>query len=275
MNINFSNRDIDSIKGQYHDFILKYKQDKDRLDKRSLLISIIRFIAFLLAMVVIYIAIKDEKLIYWIIATALLIAFIILMKFHSRLFKQRKYLSNLLLINEQELLSLQGDNSSFYDGEGYQIDYHDFSLDLDIFGKQSIYQKINRTTTAYGEKLLAKWFNEPLLNIKEIEERQNAASELSEKIGYRQSFAAKGMSVKEKNEDFEFLNNWHNQKNMFYGKTIYKLLILLFPIINITAIFLYSFDYLEGKYIGLSLLITLIFAGLYQKKIHKIQRRNI
>jgi len=273
MKLSSSNRDIDKIKGQYHDFVVKYTQDKERLDKHSLLISIIRFIAFITAGIVLYFAIKEEQSLLWLMVIGLLSVFIFLMKIHSKLFKQRTFLSNLILINERELLSLQGDNSSFHNGEEYQIDYHDFSLDLDIFGDQSIYQKINRTTTAYGSKILAQWFNYPLLDNQKIKDRQDATSELSGLFDYRQSFAAKGMGVKEKDEDFDFLNSWQNQENMFFGKSIFKILILLFPIVNITNIFLYSFDIIEGKILGISLVITLLFVGFYQKKIHKIHQR--
>ncbi len=273
MNNTKQNRDIDQIKAQYHDFIIKYSNQKAALDKRSFLISMARFISFILSLISFYFAIKGEQPTMWVLAIALLLLFVGLMQAHSKLFKKRSFLSNLILINEHELLSMDGDNSNFDDGEQFEIDYHDFSLDLDIFGKQSIYQMVNRTKTTNGAKMLAAWFNSPLLDKGSILKRQKASIELSELIDYRQTFAAKGMSVEEKADDFDFLNDWQNQSNMFFSKTIFKVLIILFPIINLTNIFLYSFDIIGGKVLALSLVSTLIFVGFYQKKIHKIHQR--
>ncbi len=273
MNKDKLHRDIDSIKRQYHDFVFTYSAQKEKLDKQSLLISIARFSAFIGASVIVYFAFKTESSLYWIIGLALLLLFVFLMQLHSKLLKKRTFLSKLISINEKELLSLDGDNSSFDNGAKFQIDYHDFSLDLDIFGEQSVYQMINRSVTSKGASVLAAWFNLPLLAKTEILNRQQATSELSSLLEYRQSFAAKGMMVEEKTKDFDFLIDWQNQTNLFFGKSIFKILILLIPIINIANIFLYSFDFIGGKILGLTLVLTLVFVGFYQKKIQKIHQR--
>ena len=273
MNNTTKNRDIEEIKAQYHDFVLRYTQQKEKLDKRSFIISTARLFAFLSAGVIFYFAFKNELTILWILGFIFLVLFIILMQAHAKLFSKRSFLSNLILINEQELLSIKGDNSNFANGKEFEIDYHDFSLDLDIFGNQSIYQMVNRTKTSNGAKVLANWFNKPLSNKIDIVNRQQAAHELSPMLEYRQQFAAKGMMVEEKTADFDFLYDWPNQANIFYSKPIFKILLTLIPIINIINIFLYSFDFIGGKILALSLVSTLVFVGFYQKKIHKIHQK--
>jgi len=273
MNNNSTYRDIDSIKSQYHDFVFKYSAQKEKLDKQSLLISIARFSAFIAALILIYFAMKTELSIFWFMGLGSLLIFVFLMQLHSRLFKKRSFLSNLISINEKELLSLDGDNSTFDGGLEFQIDYHDFSLDLDIFGNQSIYQMVNRSITTKGASTLAAWFNLPLHYSTEIMQRQQAVLELSEQLEFRQSFAAKGMMVEEKSKDLDFLIDWQNQSNLFFNKIIFKILISLIPIINIANIILYSFDFVGGKILGLSLVMTLVFVGFYQKKIQKIHQR--
>ena len=273
MDNNFLNRDIDKIRNQYHDFVLQHTKHKVKLDKQSLVLSIMRLLAFLIILISLYFAISKENTIFWIISISFIIVFIVLMKIHAKLSRKRSFVSNLILINKNELLSLDGDNSMFNDGKSFEIDYHDFSLDLDIFGKQSIYQKFNRTNSSHGSSILADWFNKPLLEKTKIEERQSASLELSKMLEYRQEFAANGMEVEENISDFEFLNEWQNQKNIFYNKPIYKTLITLIPIINISIILLYSFNYIDGKTLLLPLISTLIFVGFFQKKINKIHSR--
>lgn len=272
MDNNNSHRDIDSIKNQYHDFILEYTAQKVKYDKRSFLLSVFRFVSFIVALIVLYFAISKEVALFWVLGILLLLGFIVLMKIHSKLLEKRSYLKCLIVINENEILSLQGDNSKFDNGEKFEIDYHDYSLDLDIFGDQSIYQKVNRTNTTNGASVLASWFNVLLLNNNEIENRQKASQELSPLVNYRQSFGAQGMAVEEKNDEFEFLKEWKSQNNLFYKRGVFKILTILFPVINISVILLYSFDFIGGRYLALSLIATLLFVGFFQKKIHKIHQ---
>ncbi len=56
---------------------------------------------------------------------------------------------------EQELLALNGDWSSFGDGQKYLDGAHPFSYDMDIFSKRGLFSYLNRTVTAQGEKKLA------------------------------------------------------------------------------------------------------------------------
>ena len=266
MDNNNTHRGIDSIKNQYHDFILEYTAQKDKYDKRSSILSVFRFTSFVAALIIIYFAISKEIILFWIFGILLLMCFIVLMKIHAKLLLKRSYLQRLIDINGKEILSLQGDNSKFYDGSKFEINYHDYSLDLDIFGNQSIFQKVNRTNTTNGANILASWFNNLLLNNKAIIDRQKASQELSLLLKYRQGFAAQGMAVEEKNDEFSFLKEWKNQKNLFYKKGIFKILTIIFPIINFSAILLYSFDFIGGRYLVLSLIMTLLFVGFFQKK---------
>lgn len=64
-------------------------------------------------------------------------------------------LTDLCSVYENELKYLSGDFSAFDDGRNYADPAHPFAYDMDIFGPQSLYHRINRTVTSGGSDRLA------------------------------------------------------------------------------------------------------------------------
>lgn len=56
---------------------------------------------------------------------------------------------------QNEAAALNGDFSAFDDGQRYVDAHHPFTYDLDIFGRESLFQRINRTVTTGGADNLA------------------------------------------------------------------------------------------------------------------------
>ena len=83
----------------------------------------------------------------WIVLTGIIIVtllpFILLIKYHNRLFHRKDYLEKKIAINEQELSALNYDTSSFEDGTEFINPAHLYSYDLDVFGPHSLFQYIN------------------------------------------------------------------------------------------------------------------------------------
>ena len=100
-------------------------------------------------------------------------------------------------VYQKEVTYLNGDFSGFPSGEQYLNPHHDFTLDLDIFGPQSLFNRINRTVTTGGSDFLAKELAETRVrSIDEIEKRREAVHELSEKETLRTAFIAQGKGTK-------------------------------------------------------------------------------
>ena len=100
-------------------------------------------------------------------------------------------------VYQKEVAYLNGDFSGYPSGEQYVNPHHDFTLDLDIFGPQSLFNRINRTVTTGGSDFLAKELAETRVqSIDEIEERREAIHELSEKEMLRTAFIAQGKGTK-------------------------------------------------------------------------------
>ena len=109
---------------------------------------------------------------------------------NSRLSEQKESIRS---VYQKEVAYLNGDFSGFLTGEQYVNPHHEFSLDLDIFGPQSLFNRINRTVTTGGSDFLAKELAETRVRtIAEIEARREVIRELSEKESLRTIFLAQG-----------------------------------------------------------------------------------
>lgn len=92
-----------------------------------------------------------------------------------------------------ELAALEGDFSHFDDGTQFVDAKHPFSLDLDVFGPESLFHRMNRTITSGGSEHLAALLAETRVpTADEVAHWRDAIKELSEKETVRTAFIAKG-----------------------------------------------------------------------------------
>ncbi|MBF1384079.1 MutS-related protein [Prevotella aurantiaca] len=102
-------------------------------------------------------------------------------------------------VYEKEIAYQKGDYTNFDAGERYLQPAHPFTFDLDIFGKGSLFQRINRTISSGGsdylaESLSGKWESlstAELLN--QIEQRAEAVDELAKNEPFLSQFKAQGV----------------------------------------------------------------------------------
>lgn len=97
-------------------------------------------------------------------------------------------LSNLRKVYLHELSYLKGDFSCFDDGERYADAHHPFTFDLDVFGKDSLFQRINRTVTTGG----SDWLAAQLSSVANRSARADAVDELASMEPWRATFMALG-----------------------------------------------------------------------------------
>ncbi len=103
--------------------------------------------------------------------------FILLIFFGQRYIDLYNYFNNQCLYINDELSFINKDYSVFRTDNN--IDYnHDFSYDLDIFEKGSLYHSLNRCSTLEGEALLKKLILNPVRPCDEIKAYQEAVQEM-------------------------------------------------------------------------------------------------
>ena len=160
-----------------------------QLNKHNRLVVVLELTAIVLAIGCI-IAYTMWSSILALVVAALFIAAYVAIRWkdssNSRLSEQKESIRS---IYQKEVAYLNGDFSGFPSGEQYVNPHHEFTLDLDIFGPQSLFNRINRTVTTGGSDFLAKELAETRVrSIDEIERRREAIRELSERESLRTAF---------------------------------------------------------------------------------------
>ena len=99
----------------------------------------------------------------------------------------------LLKVYENELSYLNGDFSCFDAGEKYIDPRHPCTFDMDIFGAESLFNRINRTVTTGGSDYLATVLSQTEApSTESIVRRREAIAELAERESLRSAFLMQG-----------------------------------------------------------------------------------
>ncbi len=171
-------------------------------------LSILRLIVFIFSASLITILANERLFIPIIIITPLCaLGFGLVIKRYNKTNRIKRHTTFLKEINEAEILRSNNKLSAFESGKSFIKRDHPYISDLDIFGSHSLFQLLNRTTTESGQILLAKWLLEPA-DMPTILNRQEAVSDLSTKIVWRQDFQAIGMQFKNDKSDYNKLLTW-------------------------------------------------------------------
>lgn len=118
---------------------------------------------------------------FHVVSIILAVTFLVLVNYFNRLKFQARVLQEFITLNQGECdLISDGKQTQFHSGDQF-IDFnHPYSYDLDVFGQNSLYQRLNRANTFQGQQILSNWLTHAS-SIETIVERQNAILELSQK----------------------------------------------------------------------------------------------
>lgn len=251
------------IEQSYKQRIKKFEQERKSVVTKSNGLTILRLVIFVAVAVSMYLLWPSYK---WVAAVFIVgtLLFLIAVTYHQRIGRKKRYLSKLIKINQEEIAYLNGDLSAFNTGEEFKDDQHDFSNDLDLFGPQSLFQRINRTALKDGEKKLADTLTANETN--SIEAKQEVVQELAEKIDLRQSFTAEA-SLVESDISNKALTKWLKEHKSFTPHFA-PWLSLVFSVLSVAFISLLFLGVLEFKHVLLWLLIGIGITGIYLKKIN-------
>ncbi len=176
---------------------------------------------------------------------------------HNRVLRIKGYVLALYTINENSLKRLDGKWTSFPDvGEDFKDENHAYAIDLDIFGRGSLFQWLNSTQTIFGRRRLKEVLTQLPDHPEEIKQRQDAILDLSGKLTWRQRFIAEGMINTSKLTDVEPLLNWADEINEFYCRPIVKVVFRIMPIVTTLLIIFYYISSLVPFYWPLLALVV-------------------
>ena len=184
-----------------------YSQELTKTKTQYNTISLLRLASILLFLLLGYYYLQESKMLLLGLSISFLIAFFLLMRWHSKLQFQIKMGEALRSINTNEREYLENNKLPFENGEEFIDFQHPYAYDLDVFGNHSLFQNMNRTATYIGKKTLAQQCVRLLPN-EEIIRNQEAVKELADKLDWRQEFLALAKISQDTKPAYESLLKW-------------------------------------------------------------------
>ncbi len=174
--------------------------------------------------------------------------------------------NRLVAINQQEIEIAAGNFTHLPAGLITAPATHDYANDLDIFGRASLFQYINRTQSEPAQDKLVNWLLYPS-DLNAVTSRQQSAKEIADYYQWRQQLQAHGMANSIQRTTEQKLAAWAAEKNEFITKPYWQLLRFLLPAIILTVLFLYLNDNIAAGYLAATILVFIIVSGLISRKI--------
>jgi DNA mismatch repair ATPase MutS len=236
------------------------------INEKIILVSNIRLGVALTFFALLFSGLSNHPLLYPL--PLLLVVFVLFVRWHARLFQKRVHLQNLIQIQHDELHAITGDFSNYASGSEFIDTHHSYTHDLDIFGEGSLFQFINRGSTRGGKKLLADRLSSGLRTGDEIIKCQDAVKELTGKNEFRHEVQALAMEIDEHPDDQRQLQHWLRQPSFIFGKSSYRFILAVFPVI--TTFLIVSAFFIDGisPFAFLAAGLQWVFLGFHLKQVN-------
>lgn len=255
------NTPADFYKTQIEENTLALKSIK----KQLYLSSMLRLLFFIAVCAAVYFTFGNAK---WVIAIIILgiVGFVFMVTRHNELQYKRDLKKQLIAINTTELEVLNRNFHHLPSGENFADSLHVYSQDIDLFGRGSFYQYLNRTALESGSVELARLLTEN--GIDNISEKQAAVKELSEIPLWRQRFS--GIASLLKTEvDVKTVKEILDNYSSFVPKWIGRVS-AAFTVISGALLTGWFMELLSGYYVFGWFLLGLVITGKYLKKINEL-----
>ena len=142
---------------------------------------------------------------------------------HGKVSAKLNYYEALKIVNSKYISRISGDFDSLFEmvciglkrrddredavryasGQRFYTDDHDYCTDLDLFGRKSLFARLNVSETSFGRRAFAKELlgnGDDIRAAEEIITRQKAVSELSSDPGFLEEYQAMAMLGKMKKD---------------------------------------------------------------------------
>ncbi|WP_373060249.1 DNA mismatch repair protein MutS [Zunongwangia sp. H14] len=242
----------------------KHEEQLAALSKKLMVSSIIRLVIFLSICYGIYYFFGNTNVLVPLVIAGIAL-FLFLVSRHSNLKDESDKQQELININTTEIDILKNRNFQMLpEGSEFDDPLHAYSQDIDLFGRGSFFQYLNRTALLEGKRKLAGILKENAIT--NIKKKQEAIKDLAEKAAWRQEFTALARLVKTETSSSTVLNWFKNYR--FFVPGIMKWLPAVFSVISVAVIVAYALDYISGIQLALWYFAGLLITGYFLKKIN-------
>ena len=176
----------------YKEKITSNQRVIDKIKPISRLLVVAKLLFFVLFVGSAYGWIASSEMGYSLLTILFLALYMLSYRLGMRYDDRLEFHRNLDRCYSDEIAYLNRDFSGFKSGEQFINPTHEYSFDLDLFGNDSLYHRINRTVTPQGAVYLARLFNTLPTEKSTVLNRQETISELSQHEEWRNRFRALG-----------------------------------------------------------------------------------
>lgn len=255
---------------RYQSLANLYQEKYDKQKRMLRLISWGRLTSFLLIIAAIVYLVPVSHTIGWIAVFAFIAGFLLLVKQSVQTERLLNYYQNLVAINRNEIKAIGHDLTPFDGGKEYIHSEHDYSYDLDLFGENSFFQFLNRTTTLGGKDKLAGSIQNSKEEPAVIKQKQEAIAELADCLDWRQQFLASGYKA-ENIAPADFI--LHQPATIQLKHTPFlKIALVVLPAITIGLGILWIFDAIPDQLFSLAVTLQWGLFFLYSKTIGQFKK---
>lgn len=124
-----------------------------------------------------------------------LLIYIVVMRMDNKNSKQIEHLEAFRDVYIKEKMYLERDFSLFDNGERYAHPDHPFAFDMDVFGRESLFNRVSRAVTTGGSDRLAEMLSTLPHNADEVHRMRDAQKEIAVDETWRTGFVALGERV--------------------------------------------------------------------------------
>jgi hypothetical protein len=176
---------------KYTETIGRLQTERRKRKKKSQFLLSLKLVSFLAMAAFIYGACTMPYVLLFIaLAVVCAAVYVFALIRDGRCIRDMERMDALIKACQNELGYLKGDFRAFDDGARYASPEHEFAYDLDIFGPDSLFQRINRTRTEEGSDRLARKLSVLETDIETIKANQLAINDLSGRFDWRLRFMA-------------------------------------------------------------------------------------
>ena len=245
-----------------------FKKKIEALDKSLKIFGWLRLITFLTSCALIYFFIHTWTIYVpvFLIGTAL---FLFLVSKYANLKYLKEVAQKLMKINIEEIRIRAGDFYHRSQGISFADSDHAYCQDIDLFGKGSFFQYLNRTEIPEGTFLLAQKLKSN--SVKDILLNQKAIAELASKQEWCQQYAANAQMIKVETPAkaiIKWLNHYHT-----FIPGIMSWLPLLFSFCSLGLFVAAYFNLIPFSILVYWFIIGLLLTGAFVKKVHSLSLR--
>ncbi|MFA8449647.1 MAG: hypothetical protein ACEPOW_03015 [Bacteroidales bacterium] len=260
------------FKGIQEEYQKRYQESKTKFDHYSRLgkqFSLYRILVFIITVIGVYFGTRHGMDYVLAVFIPGLIVFLLLVKYHSSVHRKKKISQTLMQINEKELDVLDMKFTKYDGGSDLNEVDHPYTHDLDVFGKGSLFQYINRCVSFAGRKVLSDYLKFPEYSRKKIIDRQKAVKEIAPKIDWRQNFQLHGLMAEEKKEDLKRLKEWLHVES-YFDRPIFWIFVYVIPAFMLASVLAVILNLWAVQALLIPIFISLSASGSFYKRINYI-----